>query len=116
MKLNDNELEKLLDEEEFELKLTLKGKALLYAMECGLCPKKDDEHYDCTAFNKFWNAFQPELAEEIERKSIEKETSQRRNERTEDSGFKISPMVIACLLGCLVGSLLFFLIRIAGIL
>ena len=98
------------------LQLTLKGKALLKAIESGLCPKMSNDEYDIAAFNKFWDALQPELFKEIERKSIEEKSCQCRNERTKDSGFKIFPMVIACLLGFLVGSLLFLLTRITGIL
>lgn len=106
---------KLLTHEEYEVKVTLKGRALLLMMESGLCPPTlTNESYK--AFEKFWNGFEAELLKEEERKSIEKKSNQSRDKRTKDGDFEVPPIVLACLVGFLVGSLIFALVRIIGIL
>lgn len=106
---------KPLTDEEYEVKVTLKGRALLLMMESGLCPPTlTNESYE--AFEKFWNGFEAELLAEEECKNIKKKSRQSRDKRTKDGDFEVPPMVLACLVGFLVGHLLFILARIVGIL
>lgn len=43
-----------------EHRITLKGIAVVQAVEAGLCPEAEDG-YDDSAFLKFWDTFEPEL-------------------------------------------------------
>ena len=46
------------------MKISEKGKAVLIAIECGLCPKTQDG-YDDRAFNLFWDRYAKTLHKQI---------------------------------------------------
>lgn len=53
---------------EFAYSASDKGRAVLAAIDAGLIPMIDDEHYDIVAFNRFWELYTQSIAEK-ERKA-----------------------------------------------
>ena len=95
--------------------ITLKGRAVLSAVNAGLLPKIDGG-WDDTAFIRFWESFEPELRKEIN-KEIDQATMvlyQQREQRADDRSkkrFKKLEPTIGFLFGLFLGVLLILLFK-----
>lgn len=73
-----------------KISITLKGRALVDAIDSGLIPETDDG-WDDTGFLRFWELFEPDLRKEIEKEvdqaaaMLYQQRDQRANDRANNS-------------------------------
>lgn len=93
-----------------KISITLKGRALVDAVDSGLIPETDDG-WDDTGFLRFWELFEPELRKEIEKEVNHAATMlyQQRNHGSNDctkKRIKNLKFAVRFLFGFLIGFLL----------
>ena len=98
--------------EEGKIRLTLKGKTYLLAVNHRFCP---GSKYGMEMFDRFWDEFKDTLLEE-DIKELGNNTNQSGNKTTNNRNIPIVPILFGFVLGSIVGKLLLLFLKILGVL